>query len=74
MGWTSGATAIGCVRNLATCRSALVSMPILTVLENLRFFGGAYRVQGNRLGARIEKLMSQLDLAGREGEQLVRRF
>lgn len=49
-------------------------MPILTVLENLRFFGGAYRVQGNRLGARIEKLMSQLDLAGREGEQLVRRF
>ncbi|MGA8656995.1 MAG: ABC transporter ATP-binding protein [Chthoniobacterales bacterium] len=39
--------------------------PDLTVLENLRFFGGAYRVPTNRLGTRIEKLLSQLDLAAK---------
>ena len=35
----------------------------LTVLENLRFFGGAYRVPKDRLRTRIEKLPSELDLA-----------
>jgi ABC-2 type transport system ATP-binding protein len=36
--------------------------PDLTVLENLRFFGGAYRVHGDQLNARIEMLLSELDL------------
>src|SRR3984893_242536 len=36
--------------------------PDLTVLENLRFFGGAYRVHGDQLKARIEMLLSELDL------------
>ena len=36
--------------------------PDLTVAENLRFFGGAYRVNGARLEARIETLVKQLDL------------
>src|ERR1700726_73951 len=34
----------------------------LTVLENLRFFGCAYRVHGDQLKARIEMLLSELDL------------
>ena len=38
----------------------------LTVLENLQFFGGAYRVTGNRLARRIEHLLSELDLAGQQ--------
>jgi ABC-2 type transport system ATP-binding protein len=37
--------------------------PDLTVLENLRFFGCAYRVPRDRLKARIETLLSELDLA-----------
>jgi ABC-2 type transport system ATP-binding protein len=36
--------------------------PDLTVLENLRFFGSAYRVNGARLDARVEMLLDQLDL------------
>ena len=36
--------------------------PDLTVEENLRFFGGAYRVGGAQLGGRIETLVKQLDL------------
>ena len=39
--------------------------PDLTVEENLRFFGGAYRVNGARLEARIETLVQQLDLAAK---------
>ena len=39
--------------------------PDLTVLENLRFFGGAYRVNGARLDARIETLVKQLDLTAK---------
>jgi ABC-2 type transport system ATP-binding protein len=35
----------------------------LTVLENLRFFGGAYRVPKDRLKTRIETLLSEMDLA-----------
>jgi ABC-2 type transport system ATP-binding protein len=34
----------------------------LTVLENLRFFGVAYRVPAGRLKERIEMLLSELDL------------
>jgi len=34
----------------------------LTVLENLRFFGGTYRVHEEQLEARIEMLLSKLDL------------
>lgn len=36
--------------------------PDLTVLENLRFFAGAYRVPPNDLNARIERLLGQMDL------------
>jgi ABC-2 type transport system ATP-binding protein len=36
--------------------------PDLTVLENLRFFGAAYRVSGRRLDNRIQTLLDQLDL------------
>lgn len=36
--------------------------PDLTVLENLRFFGSAYRVGGSRLNARVDALLEQLDL------------
>ena len=39
--------------------------PDLTVAENLRFFGGAYRVNGARLDARIETLVKQLDLTAK---------
>ena len=39
--------------------------PDLTVLENLRFFGAAYRVSGKRLDERIETLLDQLDLRGK---------
>ena len=37
----------------------------LTLLENLRFFGCAYRVPEDRSKARIETLLSELDLATR---------
>jgi ABC-2 type transport system ATP-binding protein len=36
--------------------------PDLTVLENLRFFAGAYRVPPNQMGGRIERLLRQMDL------------
>ena len=36
--------------------------PDLTVLENLRFFAGAYRVPPNELEARIERILGQMDL------------
>lgn len=34
----------------------------LTVLENLRFFAGAYRVSPNEMEARIERILGQMDL------------
>src|SRR4051794_31216849 len=37
--------------------------PDLTVLENLRFFGAAYRVTGRALADRIETLLRLLDLS-----------
>ncbi|XHR30371.1 MAG: ABC transporter ATP-binding protein [Chthoniobacteraceae bacterium] len=37
----------------------------LTVKENLRFFGGAYRVNPRRMEARIAELLSTLDLSGK---------
>jgi ABC-2 type transport system ATP-binding protein len=36
--------------------------PDLTVLENFRFFGGAYRVPGAELEQRIERLLRAIDL------------
>jgi ABC-2 type transport system ATP-binding protein len=36
--------------------------PDLTVLENLRFFAGAYRVPPNELEGRIERILGQMDL------------
>jgi ABC-2 type transport system ATP-binding protein len=36
--------------------------PDLTVVENLRFFGGAYRVPREALEPRIEKLLAEMDL------------
>jgi len=36
--------------------------PDLTVLENMRFFAGAYRVPRQALHARIERLLGQMDL------------
>jgi ABC-2 type transport system ATP-binding protein len=36
--------------------------PDLTVLENLRFFAGAYRVPPNELDARIKQILAQVDL------------
>src|SRR5260221_8605830 len=39
--------------------------PDLSVLENLRFFGGAYRVPAARLSARIETLLGQMDLTAK---------
>jgi ABC-2 type transport system ATP-binding protein len=38
--------------------------PDLTVLENLRFFGSAYRVHGRALEDRIKTLLHLLDLSG----------
>ena len=42
--------------------------PDLTILENLRFFGGAYHVNGAQLEVRIEKLLTQLDLHAKRRE------
>ena len=39
--------------------------PDLTVTENLRFFGGAYRVPPAELGPRIERLLGQTDLVAK---------
>ena len=39
--------------------------PDLTVTENLRFFGGAYRVPANRMKDRIKELLAQMDLEGK---------
>lgn len=39
--------------------------PDLTVTENLRFFGGAYRVPPAELGPRIERLLHQTDLVAK---------
>lgn len=39
--------------------------PDLTVLENLRFFGGACRVRPETLGGRIEGLLKQMDLVSK---------
>ncbi len=36
--------------------------PDLTVLENLRFFAGAYRVPPHELEGRIERILAQMDL------------
>src|SRR5271165_3054480 len=57
MDLTSGPTVLGYVPQ----RFSLYAD--LTVLENLRFFGCAYRVSGDRLRTRIETLLSELDLA-----------
>ncbi|KAF1051483.1 MAG: putative multidrug ABC transporter ATP-binding protein YbhF [Stenotrophomonas maltophilia] len=40
----------------------------LSVRENLRFFGGAYGLNGRRLAERMELVSRQFDLAGHEGE------
>jgi len=39
--------------------------PDLTVVENIRFFGAAYRVGGRALDERIATLLEELDLAGK---------
>jgi ABC-2 type transport system ATP-binding protein len=39
--------------------------PDLTVLENLRFFGAAYRVWGAELDRRIDALIAELDLTAK---------
>jgi ABC-2 type transport system ATP-binding protein len=39
--------------------------PDLTVAENLRFFGGAYRVPRERLGPRIETLLGEMNLTAK---------
>ena len=39
--------------------------PDLTVAENLRFFGGAYRVSGRQLDGRIGTLLKELDLTAK---------
>ncbi len=39
--------------------------PDLTVLENLRFFGGAYRVPREKLEPRIERLLVEMDLTAK---------
>jgi len=41
--------------------------PDLTVLENLRFFGGACRVPRARMEQRIATLLRQMDIAGKKG-------
>lgn len=38
----------------------------LTVMENLEFFGSAYGLYGKRLRGRIENVLRQFDLGGRE--------
>ncbi|WP_432698725.1 ABC transporter ATP-binding protein [Marinobacterium sp. YM272] len=38
----------------------------LTVLENLRFFGGAYGLRGRGLKQRIDAMLDQFDLRGQE--------
>ncbi|MBV1786854.1 ATP-binding cassette domain-containing protein [Marinobacterium sp. D7] len=38
----------------------------LTVLENLRFFGGAYGLRGKQLKARTDAVLEQFDLKGQE--------
>lgn len=43
--------------------------PDLTVLENLKFFGGACRVPRELLDNRIGTLLEQMDLAGKGGER-----
>jgi len=43
--------------------------PDLTVLENLRFFGGACRVRPELLGERIGRLLEQVDLSGKRKER-----
>jgi len=42
--------------------------PDLTVLENLRFFGGAYRVPSGKLEKRIERLLGETDLTAKSME------
>ena len=39
--------------------------PDLTVLENMRFFAGAYRVPPSRMEARIKRLLAQMDLTAK---------
>jgi ABC-2 type transport system ATP-binding protein len=39
--------------------------PDLTVLENLRFFAGAYRVPSGEMEGRIERILGQMDLEGK---------
>ena len=39
--------------------------PDLTVTENLRFFGGAYRVPPDQIESRIQMLLAQMDLEGK---------
>ena len=39
--------------------------PDLTVLENLRFFAGAYRVPPNEVDERIERILRQMDLTAK---------
>ena len=41
--------------------------PDLTVLENLRFFGGAYRVPKAGMEKRLAKLLRETDLEGKRG-------
>lgn len=45
--------------------------PDLTVLDNLRFFGAACRVPRDKLAARIDALLSQMDLEGKRHARTV---
>ena len=38
----------------------------LTVLENLRFFGGAYRLPGDQLRRRVDRTLQEMDLGSRK--------
>ena len=40
----------------------------LTVLENLHFFGGAYGLYGNKLKERIDAVLDEFSLRGREND------